>query len=155
MHDFVLALIGGAMIGLAAVMLMATMGRVMGVSGIVSHLLSSFERGGSPATVPTGQRAARDEQNWRLCFIAGVIVAPLLSILVLGCRPPVLLEAGPVLLIVSGLIVGVGTVTGNGCTSGHGVCGLARLSGRSMAATGIFMATAIATVFVAGLVFGG
>ncbi|MEL7487770.1 MAG: YeeE/YedE thiosulfate transporter family protein [Pseudomonadota bacterium] len=147
MHDFVLALIGGAMIGLAAVILMGAQGRVMGVSGIVSHLLPSFDSAREPAQT--------DERSWRLLFMAGVIAAPLLSIAILGYRPPVTLNADPVLLIISGLIVGVGTVFGNGCTSGHGVCGLARLSGRSMAATAIFMATAIATVFIANTVAGG
>ena len=147
MHDFVLALIGGAMIGLAAVIFMAAQGRVMGVSGIVSHLLSPF--GGA------AQNDQFTEHSWRLLFLAGVIAAPLLSIAALGYRPEVSLDAGPLLLIISGLIVGVGTVTGNGCTSGHGVCGLARLSARSMAATAIFMATAIATVFFAKTVFGG
>lgn len=147
MHDFVLALIGGAMIGLAAVILMGAQGRVMGVSGIVSSLLPPYR---APA-----KNLPPDDFTWRLAFIAGVIAAPLLSISALGYRPAVTLDAGIPMLIVSGLIVGVGTVTGNGCTSGHGVCGLARLSARSMAATAIFMATAIATVFLHRIVFGG
>ena len=147
MHDFVLALIGGAMIGLAAVILMAAQGRVMGVSGIVSHLLPPFGR--------AAQNDQPGERSWRLLFVAGVIAAPLLSIAIFGYRPKVSLDSRPLLLIISGLIVGVGTVTGNGCTSGHGVCGLARLSGRSMAATAIFMTTAIATVLIANTVFGG
>ena len=147
MHDFVLALIGGVMIGLSAVVLMAAQGRVMGVSGIVSHLLPPFDS--------AAHNDQPGERSWRLLFMAGVIAAPLLSTSIFGYRPEISLDAGPLLLIISGLIVGVGTVTGNGCTSGHGVCGLARLSGRSITATSIFMATAIATVFIANTIFKG
>ena len=133
MHDFVAAGLGGGMIGLAAVILMLGQGRVMGVSGIVANLLPPYLKG--------------DDQSWRLAFIAGTIVAPLLFI-IMGAAPDIELNAGPVLLVASGLIVGLGTVTGSGCTSGHGVCGLARLSQRSMVAVPIFMLAAIATVFV-------
>ncbi|MEO1149670.1 MAG: YeeE/YedE family protein [Pseudomonadota bacterium] len=139
MHDFVAALIGGAMIGVAAIMVMASHGRVMGVSGIVSNLLP-----------PTADNWL-SENAWRLTFLAGVLSAPLLYILFQGQAPTVELEAGAPLLIVSGLIVGVGTVTGNGCTSGHGVCGLARLSTRSLVATITFMITAILTVLAVRL----
>lgn len=139
MHEFLLALIGGALIGLSAVILMATNGRVLGVSGIVAGLLP-----GSGA----------QDTTWRIAFVAGVLAAPLISILVLGYTPPVHLDAGPALVIASGLIVGFGTVLGSGCTSGHGVCGLARLSRRSIAATAIFMAVAIATVLVRSTIGG-
>lgn len=137
MHDFVLALIGGAMIGFAAVMLMVTQGRVMGVSGMVSNLLPPYD--------------SQNETSWRLAFILGVIAAPILSIFALGYSPKIEMTANTTLVVISGLIVGLGTVTGNGCTSGHGVCGLARLSERSLAATTIFMGVAIATVFIVNL----
>ncbi len=142
MHDFVLALIGGGMIGLAAVILMAAEGRVMGLSGIVSSLSAVF------ANTP------KADQSWRFVFMAGVVAAPILSTAMLGDRPAFSLSAEPPLLIISGLIVGFGAVIGDGCTSGHGVCGLARLSGRSMAATAVFMTTAIATVFIANAITG-
>lgn len=138
MHDFVAALIGGAMIGVAAIMVMASHGRIMGVSGIVSYLL------------PPVAGNWLSDNAWRLTFLAGVLSAPLLYILVQGQAPTVELNAGAPLLIVSGLTVGVGTVTGNGCTSGHGVCGLARLSARSLVATITFMITAVLTVLAAG-----
>lgn len=134
MHDYVVALIGGGMIGLAAVMLMIGQGRVMGVSGIASALLPPYEK--------------NEDLSWRLAFIVGIIAAPLLYIVNNDTPPEISLDAGPALLIGSGLIVGLGTVTGNGCTSGHGVCGLARLSQRSMVATPVFMAAAVGTVFL-------
>lgn len=132
MHDYTLALIGGAMIGFAAVLLMAAQGRVMGISGIVNKLLPPV---------------ASDWQ-WRVLFIAGVLLAPLLTLFVSGTLPEVTITKNPVVLLIAGLIVGVGTVMGNGCTSGHGVCGLSRLSVRSLAATSAFMFSAIVTVFV-------
>lgn len=139
MHDYLAALIGGGMIGVAAIMVMASHGRIMGVSGIVSNLL------------PPVAENWLSENAWRLAFLAGVLTAPLLFIAVRGNAPTVQLEASAPLLIASGLIVGVGTVTGNGCTSGHGVCGLARMSGRSLAATVTFMVTAIVTVLAVRL----
>lgn len=126
-------LLGGAMIGLAAVLLMGLLGRIAGISGIVGGLLPPG---------PAGER------GWRLAFLLGLVAGPLLVGLVLGrtgIGPP--LASLPVLLA-AGLLVGFGTVLGNGCTSGHGVCGLARLSPRSLAATLTFMASAVATVFV-------
>lgn len=130
MHDFVLASIGGVMIGLAATLLMANHGKIMGVSGIVSRLLPPIA----------------NDWGWRASFVVGVVTAPLLYTVIMGGVPAVDITANVPLLIVGGLIVGVGTVTGSGCTSGHGVCGLPRLSPRSFVATGIFMLTAVATV---------
>ena len=132
MHDFVLALLGGLMIGAAAVLLMAAHGKIMGVSGIVSRLLPPM---------------AADWQ-WRALFVAGVVVSPLLASLFTGELPVVTITHNPVVLLIAGLIVGIGTVTGNGCTSGHGVCGLPRLSVRSIVATMVFMASAMVTVFI-------
>ena len=127
------ALVGGALIGLSSVMLMALKGRIAGVSGIAVRLFPPYED---------------DEFAGRAAFIGGLIVAPLLVLLVTGQRPIQTIEAGGLLLAMAGLLVGFGSVWGNGCTSGHGVCGLSRLSVRSMVAVATFMTTAIFTVFV-------
>ncbi len=125
--------IGGALIGLAAVMLLAFTGRIAGVSGIASRLLPPYED---------------KEFAGRLAFVAGLVVAPLLVWLVTGSLPGQSIQAGTAVLVIAGLLVGFGSVWGNGCTSGHGVCGLSRLSTRSLVATVTFMATAIVTVFL-------
>ncbi len=125
------ALAGGALIGLAAALMMLLAGRIAGVSGILGGALAA----------PAGDRA------WRYAFIAGLVAAPALAAMFGGGWPPVTMPAWP-LVIAAGLLVGFGTRMGNGCTSGHGVCGIARLSARSIAATAIFMAAAFATVFV-------
>ena len=138
MHDFVAAALGGAMIGLAATLLMVSHGKIMGVSGIVSRLTPPFA----------------DDWGWRLSFTLGIIAAPLIVIGLNGA-PAIQITSNTGLLIAGGLIVGVGTVLGSGCTSGHGVCGLPRLSPRSIVATGIFMAVAMATVYVTRHVMGG
>jgi len=123
---------GGALIGLSAVLLMAFKGRIAGVSGIAARLLPPYED---------------REFSGRVAFVAGLVAAPLLVWLATGRFPAQSIEAGtPVLL--AGLLVGFGSVWGNGCTSGHGVCGLSRLSVRSLVATATFMATAIITVFL-------
>ncbi len=132
MHDFTLALIGGLMIGAAAVLLMAAHGRIMGVSGIVKQLLPPL---------------ANDWQ-WRALFVVGVLIAPLATLLITGDYPAVEITKNPAVLLIAGLVVGVGTSLGNGCTSGHGVCGMSRLSIRSIVATVVFMLTAIVTVYV-------
>ncbi|PZW50487.1 hypothetical protein C8P66_102175 [Humitalea rosea] len=127
------SLLGGALIGLSAVMLMAATGRIAGISGIASRLLPPYGDNGF---------------GGRLAFVLGLVAAPLAIMLLTGTVPAQVIEAGPALLVVAGLLVGFGSVWGNGCTSGHGVCGLARLSPRSLVATLVFMTTAIATVFV-------
>ena len=132
------SLAGGAMIGGAAALLWLTLGRIAGISGILGGLA----------------HAPRADRGWRLAFLAGLIGAPLAYATAAG-RPASDIAAGPVLLIAAGLLVGIGTRLGSGCTSGHGVCGLARLSPRSIVATAIFMATAAATVFVTRHVVGG
>ena len=129
----VASFLGGALIGAAAVLLMATKGRIAGVSGIAVRLLPPY---------------ADRELAGRIAFILGIVIAPLLVGLATGTMPLPHIETGPALLPLAGLLVGFGSVWGNGCTSGHGVCGLSRLSGRSLVATGIFMATAIATVLL-------
>lgn len=132
MHDFLLALIGGLMIGAAAVLLMAAHGQIMGVSGIVKRLLPPV------AT----------DWHWRALFVLGVVLSPLVARLFTGELPSVSISQNPIVLLIAGLIVGAGTVLGNGCTSGHGVCGLPRLSMRSIVATAVFMVSAIITVFI-------
>ena len=125
------ALIGGALIGLSATLLWLANGRIAGISGILGSLSS-----------PSG------EAGWRLAFLVGLIAAPLLYTLFTGHAPQISMPQSPPLLIGAGLLVGFGTRLGSGCTSGHGVCGLARLSPRAIAATLTFMATAFATVYL-------
>lgn len=134
------SLFGGVLIGVAAVLMMATTGRIAGVSGFVSRLLPPYED---------------DEVVSRLAFVAGLVLAPLLYMVVSGARVAHVVSPNLTLLAIAGLLVGAGAVIGGGCTSGHGVCGMARLSRRSIAATGMFMATAIVTVFVTRHLAGG
>ena len=126
------ALLGGLMIGLAAAILWVTDGRVAGISGILGGLLGG----------------ARDDAGWRLAFLLGLLAAPLVFRAASGGFPSVTITASLPLLVAGGLLVGFGTRLGGGCTSGHGVCGMARLSTRSIVATGVFMATGFATIFV-------
>ncbi len=123
---------GGILIGVAAAMLVLLNGRIAGISGIVGGLL-------------TPRRA---DVGWRLAFVAGLFAAPLL-VTVFGQTPMPRIDAGFGMLAAAGLLVGIGTSYGSGCTSGHGVCGLSRLSPRSLAATAAFMLAGIATVFLA------
>ena len=123
------ALLGGALIGLAATVLYVGNGRIAGISGILNHAL---ER--------------RDERGWRIAFLAGLIAAAAAWFAFSG---DVARSGFPLpWLIAAGLLVGFGTRLGNGCTSGHGICGLARLSMRSLLAVLAFMASGIATVYV-------
>ncbi|WP_224702330.1 YeeE/YedE family protein [Devosia aquimaris] len=135
----VLSLVGGALIGLSAVLLMATHGRIAGMTGILTGL------------IPPGST----DWAWRAAFVAGAIIAPMLMLQVsetaIAFDSPVPMPW----VIISGLIVGGGAYFGSGCTSGHGVCGLARLSPRSLVATLTFLGSAIATVFVIRHVLGG
>lgn len=123
---------GGLLIGLAAALLLLASGRIAGISGILGGL------------VPP--RAG--ESAWRLAFVAGLLVAPAVLFLV-GVRGEARLGAGPGVIALAGLLVGLGTSYASGCTSGHGVCGIARLSPRSIVATALFMGAGLATVFVA------
>jgi uncharacterized membrane protein YedE/YeeE len=132
------ALIGGLMIGASAALFLVLNGRIAGISGILGGLL----------------HPARSEIGWRLAFLAGLFVAPLVYASFGGALPPVELDASLPLLILAGLTVGFGTRLGAGCTSGHGVCGIGRGSPRSLAATVMFLITAIATVFVTRHVIG-
>jgi uncharacterized membrane protein YedE/YeeE len=130
--DPVSALVGGALIGLASVLLMLLTGRIAGVSGIFGGLLT----------------ADAADKSWRLAFIAGLIVAPLISGLAGYPVPIPEMPNSWLLIAVAGLLVGFGSRLGGGCTSGHGVCGIARFSPRSLAATVIFMLAAALVVAV-------
>lgn len=125
------SLAGGILIGLAASMLLLFNGRVAGISGILGGLL----------------RPSGGDISWRLAFLAGLVLAPLAFGLA-APLPEVRVEAGTPILIAAGLLVGLGTRYGAGCTSGHGVCGLSRRSPRSMAATAAFMGAGFGTVYL-------
>jgi uncharacterized membrane protein YedE/YeeE len=126
------ALIGGAIIGAAAALFAVLNGRIAGVSGILGGLA----------------RPQAGDISWRIAFVAGLVAAPLAWGL-LAALPEIRADASVPVLVAAGLLVGVGTRYGGGCTSGHGVCGVSRLSPRSIAATLAFMATGFATVYVA------
>jgi uncharacterized protein len=133
------AAIGGGLIGLSAVLLMLLTGRIAGISGIFGGLLNlrSYDKG------------------WRVAFIAGLVTAPLIAGSIGYAMPSQQMPASWTVIIAAGLLVGFGTRLGGGCTSGHGICGVARLSGRSIAATVIFMLAAITTVAVTRHMLGG
>jgi len=129
--DPVSAAIGGALIGLAATLLMLLTGRIAGISGILGDLVD----------------LAGGDRTWRLAFVAGLIAAPLL-LAAAGLRLRAPAMPGWTVILIAGLLVGFGTRLGSGCTSGHGICGIARLSPRSMVATLTFMAVAIIVVAI-------
>ena len=135
MANWIPALAGGALIGVSAALLLLWLGRIAGISGILGGLL---RRG--------------PDRAWRAAFLAGLMGAGALAMHGLGQATPS--PAAPPVLLLAGLLVGYGTSLGNGCTSGHGVCGLGRLSTRSLAAVLVFMATAFATVYVTRHVLG-
>lgn len=139
MHPFVLALIGGGLVGLAAVMMMGLKGRIAGVSGILSGAF----------TDSSGDRL------WRILFVLGIAIGGAIPALMSDSFVPPVPDTSTLLVIIGGLAVGVGTGLGSGCTSGHGICGISRLSPRSMVATCIFMAAGFICVFLLKHVFGG
>ena len=122
---------GGLLIGLAAAMFVLLNGRIAGISGVLGGLL----------------RPRRGDLGWRAAFVGGLVLAPLAYGLFAPLPVP-RIDAGPGLLVAAGLLVGLGTRYGSGCTSGHGVCGLSRLSARSLVATLLFMGAGFAAVFV-------
>lgn len=134
------AALGGVLIGLAAALFILGNGRIAGISGIVGGALRGLWQRGT-------WRDLLRSQHERWAFIAGLLGAPLLWRL-FAPVPASSVDAGPVMLIVAGLVVGFGTRLGNGCTSGHGVCGISRLSLRSLVATVVFMAAGFATVYL-------
>lgn len=128
-----LSLLGGTLIGLSAVLLMALHGRIAGMTGILTGLLPPVA----------------SDWGWRAAFLVGAIGAPSLLLALTELSLPYSSPVPLPWIVVGGLVVGVGVYFGSGCTSGHGVCGLARLSPRSLVATLVFMGTAFLTVFVA------
>ena len=132
--------LGGILIGLSAVGLLLFNGKIAGISGIVGTLLEPPDKG---------------DRGWRVAFVAGLLTAGLVGALVVPAAFVFEITRSTAALIAAGLLVGLGTRIGNGCTSGHGVCGIGRLSRRSIAATVTFMATGAATVFIVGHFFGG
>jgi uncharacterized protein len=133
------AAIGGALIGFSAVLLMVLTGRIAGISGIFAGLIN-------PQT---------DDRSWRAAFIGGLVAAPITAMLVGYPVPMPQMPGSFITIVVGGLLVGFGTRLGSGCTSGHGICGIARISPRSIAATCAFMAAAIVVVALTHHVFGG
>lgn len=126
------ALLGGMLIGFAALLLLWVAGRIAGVSGILSGLVTPVH----------------GEWLWRGCFVLGLMVGGEMGFSLLGASKPDLAPFSPWLLLVAGLLVGIGARLGNGCTSGHGICGIGRLSWRSVVATLCFMTTGAITVYV-------
>lgn len=120
--------IGGLLIGAAAIVLFATWGRIMGISGMFDNMIRGID------------------WQWRALFIGGTLIGALGYHLSLGIAPPPPSTAGPVVAILAGLLVGFGTRLGSGCTSGHGVCGIGRLSPRSIVATAVFIGMGVVTV---------
>ncbi len=133
MHPWLLATLGGVLIGGAAVLLMAGLGRIAGISGIAAALI----------------RPAVADRGWRLAFVLGLLGAPVFLWLLRGDSGIGQPQVGLPWMALAGLLVGFGTGVGSGCTSGHGVCGIARFSRRSLLATGVFLASGVATVYVA------
>ena len=131
-------LTGGLLIGLAGTLFVVVEGRVAGISGIVGDLM----------------RPSTGDVGWRIAFVVGLVAGPLVVLLVRGGLPPVEMVVAPPTLVLGGLLVGFGTRLGHGCTSGHGVCGLARGSRRSFVATITFFASAAVTVFLVRHVLG-
>jgi uncharacterized membrane protein YedE/YeeE len=132
------AAIGGAMIGLSAALMMILTGRIAGISGILGGLLTTW--GGS---------------SWRALFLSGLVVAPLLGMMFAYFIEPPAMPSSWIVIVVAGFLVGYGTRLGGGCTSGHGVCGIAQFSPRSIVGTLVFMAVAIAVVAIQRHVIGG
>jgi len=132
MHPFLLASIGGTLIGTAAVMMMRFNGRIAGVSGILSGVFTQ----------------SSNDRLWRVLFLIGLVIGGAQPVLLLGMDKPDKPIASIALIVVAGLLVGLGTGLGSGCTSGHGICGMARLSKRSLVAVLVFMATGAISVYV-------
>lgn len=133
------SLSGGVLIGLGAILLMAFLGRIMGATGILAGAL-----------VPTSAQ----ELSWRAAVLAGMISGPLVIFAMTGKMPEIQVPVSAIMMIIGGLLVGIGVTIGTGCTSGHGVCGIARLSRRSIAATLTFMAVTATTVYILRHVIG-
>ena len=132
------ALIGGALIGASATLFLWANGRIAGISGILGGVIF----------------APKSEITWRLLFLLGLLSAMASYMLVFGGTPEIQIQSTPVVTVLAGLFVGFGTRMGSGCTSGHGICGIARFSKRSFTATAVFMLTGFISVFVSRHLFG-
>ncbi|MFI3276287.1 YeeE/YedE family protein [Vibrio sp.] len=141
------AFFGGMLLGVSAIVLMLGIGRVAGISGIVSRLLPVGTSKKDSESVDTD----KTDKHWRIAFVVGMVVSGWLLI-PSGYQLPQLEEMNFLLVVIAGLLVGFGTKTANGCTSGHGIVGMARLSKRSIIATCVFMGVAIATVLIKSLI---
>ena len=131
---------GGALIGLSAVLLMLAIGRVMGATGVLAGIFAP---------------SSWQDASWRIALLLGMVTGPTVYWLVAGQMPEITVPVSTTMLLIGGFIVGIGVTYGSGCTSGHGVCGMARLSPRSIAATLTFMATTAVTVYLVRHVFAG
>ncbi|WP_213864953.1 YeeE/YedE family protein [Vibrio crassostreae] len=147
------AFFGGMLLGVSAIVLMLGIGRVAGISGIVSRLLPSRKNKSleSGSESSSDARIEKTEKHWRLAFVVGMVASGWLLIPT-GYQLPQLEEMNLLVVVIAGLLVGFGTKTANGCTSGHGIVGMARLSKRSIIATCVFMGVAIATVLIKNLI---
>jgi len=132
--------IGGALIGLASVLLMLTLGRIMGATGILAGFFTP---------------ASRDDFLWRAAMLAGMVTGPVIYLALTGSFPAIDIPISMPVLLFGGFVVGLGVTFGSGCTSGHGICGMARLSPRSIVATLTFMIATAVTVYVMRHVIGG
>ncbi len=132
------ALAGGSLIGIAAVALMALHGRIAGMTGILNGVIMP-----------------KEDWDWRVAFLIGAITAPVMLFLLTGATSALQADMPAWAIVIGGLLVGIGVTFGGGCTSGHGICGIARLLGRSIVATITFMLATFATVFVVRHIFGG
>jgi uncharacterized membrane protein YedE/YeeE len=133
------SLAGGILIGLASVLLMLSLGRIMGATGILAGVLTPF---------------VHPDTGWRLTILAGMVSGPLALMVLTGSMPAVDVPVSMPMLVLGGFLVGIGVTYGSGCTSGHGVCGMARLSRRSIVATLTFMVTTGLTVYITRHVLG-
>lgn len=137
-----LSLLGGTLIGISAIMVMGLFGKIAGISGITKGLIGLLP----------GQNGPED-LGWRLSFLLGLVLAPVLVLLVSGSFPQQSVPSDLAGMLIAGVLVGMGTAIGSGCTSGHGVCGLARLSPRSLAAVITFLGVAMLTTTLVRHVF--
>ncbi len=135
-----LSLGGGVLIGISAILLMLTLGRVAGATGILSGVFFPSDK---------------SDWAWRVAVVSGMVSAPIATMLLTGTTPQIQIPISTTAIIIGGFIVGIGVTLGNGCTSGHGVCGMARLSPRSIIATLSFMAATGVTVYIIRHVIGG
>ncbi len=127
------SLFGGSLIGLSSVLLMLTLGRIMGATGILAGVIMPNSPG---------------ERSWRSIIVLGMLTAPVVYLLMTGSWPTISVPVSTPMIIIGGFLVGIGVTFGSGCTSGHGICGLARVSRRSIVAVLTFMVTTIATVYI-------